>query len=138
MDRFLEFLLNHYILAGSFVAIVIAFLVNELARGGKSVSPQGLSQLVNKENARLIDVRDAAEFRTGHITGSENIPLAKLPDHIEQLKKDLTRPIVIVCNLGQVAGSAGQKLKAAGLTSVYKLEGGISNWKSQSLPLVKK
>ncbi len=138
MDRFFEFLLNHYLLSGAFVVVAIAFLINEFARGGKSVSPQGLSQLVNRQNARVIDVRDPADFKTGHITGSENIPVSRIDENLPALKKDLERPIVIVCNLGQTAGSIGQKLKAAGLTQVYKLEGGISNWKGQSLPLVKK
>lgn len=138
MERFFEFLLNHYLLSGAFVAVTIAFLINEFARGGKSVSPQGLSQLVNQQNARVIDVRDPAEFKAGHITGSENIPVSRIDESLAGLKKDLARPIVIVCNLGQAAGSVGLKLKTAGLTQVYKLEGGISNWKSQSLPLVKK
>lgn len=138
MDRFFEFLLNHYLLSGAFVAVAIAFLVNEFARGGKSVSPQGLSQLINQKNARVIDVRDPADFKTGHITGSENIPVSRIDENLAGLKKDLERPIVIVCNLGQAAGSVGLKLKKAGLTQVYKLEGGISNWKGQSLPLVKK
>jgi len=40
--------------------------------------------------------------------------------------------------MGQVAGSVGQQLKAAGLTRVYRLDGGISNWKAQSLPVVRK
>ncbi|HEX6592119.1 MAG TPA: rhodanese-like domain-containing protein [Moraxellaceae bacterium] len=138
MDRFVEFLINHYLLAGTFAALAVAFLVNEFLRGGKSVTPQGLSSLVNQQKARLIDVRDPAEFRAGHISGSENIPFSRIDEQLPQLKSDLTRPIVIVCNLGQVAGSVGQKLKAAGHTQVYKLEGGISNWKGQSLPLVKK
>jgi rhodanese-related sulfurtransferase len=138
MDRFIEFLLNHYLLAGTFLILLAAYVLNEIARGGKSVSPQGLSQLINKENARVIDVREAAEFRAGHITGSENIPAARIAEHLEQLKTDLARPIVVVCNLGQSAGAVTQQLKSAGLTQVYKLDGGISNWKSQSLPLVKK
>lgn len=138
MDRFLEFLLNHYLLTGTFVALFIAFVINEMARGGKSVSPQGLTTLVNQKNARVVDVRDATEFRNGHITGSENIPYSRLAEHLADLKSDLARPIVIVCNMGQVAGSVGQQLKAAGLTEVYRLDGGISNWKAQSLPLVRK
>jgi rhodanese-related sulfurtransferase len=44
----------------------------------------------------------------------------------------------VICNIGQTAGAVGGQLKVAGLTQVYRLEGGISNWKSQSLPLVKK
>jgi rhodanese-related sulfurtransferase len=138
MDRFLEFLLAHYLLSGTFVALFIAFVLNEMARGGKTVSPQGLTSLVNQKNARIIDVRDANEFRAGHITGSENIPYSTLATRLAELKNDLARPIVIVCNMGQVAGSVGQQLKAAGLTEVYRLEGGISNWKSQSLPVVRK
>ncbi|MGC4094330.1 MAG: rhodanese-like domain-containing protein [Polyangiaceae bacterium] len=138
MERFFEFLQNHYLLAGGFIAVAIAFLINEFARGGKSISPQGLTSLVNQQNARVIDVRDPADFKAGHISGSENIPVSRIDENLAGLKKDLERPIVIVCNLGQVAGSIGQKLKAAGLTQVYKLEGGISNWKGLSLPLVKK
>lgn len=138
MDRFFEFLLNHYLLTSTFIALGVLFLINEFLRGGKSVSPQGLSTLVNQQNARLLDVRDAAEFKAGHISGSENIPFSKIESELARLKTDSGRPIVIICNLGHVAGSVGQKLKAAGLQQVYKLEGGISNWKSQSLPLVKK
>lgn len=138
MDRFLEFAVNHYLLAGTFVALLIAWIVTEMARGGQSVSPQGLSALVNQQNARVIDIRDPAEFKTGHITGSDNTPYSRISERLEELKKEPDRPIVIVCNIGQTAGAAGSQLKAAGLTQVYKLEGGISNWKSQSLPLVKK
>ncbi|MDO8267583.1 MAG: rhodanese-like domain-containing protein [Moraxellaceae bacterium] len=138
MDRFLEFAVNHYLLAGTFVALLIAWIVTEMARGGQSVSPQGLSALVNQQNARVIDIRDPAEFKTGHITGSDNIPYSRIGERLEELKKEPDRPIVIICNIGQTAGAAGSQLKTAGLTQVYKLEGGISNWKSQSLPLVKK
>ena len=138
MDRFLEFAGNHYLLAGTFVALLIAWIVTEMARGGQSVSPQGLSALVNQQNARVIDIRDPAEFKTGHITGSDNIPYSRIGERLEELKKEPARPSVVICPIGQTAGAAGSHLKTAGLTQVYKLEGGISNWKSQSLPRVKK
>lgn len=138
MDHLFAFLLHHYLLSGTFVVLLIAFLLNEMARGGQTISPQGLSTLVNQQNARVIDVRDAAEFRSGHIAGSENIPYSRLNDHLPQLKSEPERPIVVVCNIGQTAGAAGQQLRAAGLTQVYRLDGGISGWKGQSLPLVRK
>lgn len=137
MDHLSEFIANHLVLVGLFVLLAIAFVLTELQRAGKAVSPQGLTALINSHNALVLDVRDAAEFRKGHITGSENIPYAKIGDHLGELKKDPARPIVVVCNLGQVAGSVTQQLKAAGLSQVYKLDGGISNWKNQSLPLVR-
>ena len=138
MERFIEFVTHHYLLVGALATLAIAYFITEFSRGGTNVSPQGLSTLVNQQNARLIDLRDAAEFRAGHITGSENIGLGRIDAELTQLKTDLTRPIVLVCDLGQSAGAVGQKLKAAGLSQVYKLEGGIANWKSQSLPLIKK
>ncbi|HET8731914.1 MAG TPA: rhodanese-like domain-containing protein [Moraxellaceae bacterium] len=138
MDQLFAFLINHYLLSGSFLALLVLFLLNEAARGGQSVSPQGLSQLVNTERARVIDIRDGNDFRAGHISGSENIPYARLADHIAQLKSEPDRPIVVVCNIGQTAGAAGITLRTAGLTRVYKLDGGISGWKAQSLPLVRK
>lgn len=138
MDQLLPFLLNHYLLSGAFVVLLVLFFLNETSRGGQAVSPQGLSELVNKENARVIDIRDGADFRAGHIAGSENIPYAKLNDHIPQLKSEPDRPIVIVCNIGQTAGAAGLTLRTSGLNRVYKLDGGISGWKAQSLPLVRK
>lgn len=138
MDRLVEFLTHHYLLAGSMAALGIAYVLNEMASGVRSVSPQGLSTLVNQQNARVIDIRDAATFRGGHITGSENIPLSRLGDHIGPLKSEPERPIVVICNMGQSAEGACRQLRSAGLAQVFKLEGGIENWKSQSLPLIKK
>jgi hypothetical protein len=82
MERFLEFAANHYLLVTTFVALLVAWIVTEMARGGKNVSPQGLSALVNQHNARLIDVRDPAEFKAGHISGSENIPYSRISERL--------------------------------------------------------
>jgi rhodanese-related sulfurtransferase len=137
MDHLSDFVVNHYALVGIFAVLVAAFVATELQRAGKAVSPQGLTALINDSNALVLDVRDAAEFRKGHITGSESLPYAKVAERLDELKKDLARPIVVVCAMGQHAGTVTQQLKAAGLSNVYKLDGGISNWKSQSLPLVR-
>ena len=137
MDRILPFLFNHYLLSGALLVLLVAYVLNEVARSGKSVSPQMLSTLINKENARVIDVRDPAEFRNGHITGSENIPVSQIAEYLPQLKTELARPIVVICSMGQVAGAVTQQIKAVGVAQVYKLDGGISNWKSQAMPLVK-
>jgi len=136
-QQYIDFVVHHYILVGLFAALLAAFIASELQRAGKAVSPQGLTALINSHNALVLDVRDAAEFRQGHITGSQNLPYAKVAERLEELKKELDRPIVVVCKMGQAAGGVTQQLKAAGLTRVYKLDGGISNWKSQSMPLVK-
>lgn len=137
MDQFFQFLANNYVLSTTFVGLLIAFFIVEAKRGGQNISPQGLSQMINKQNALVIDVRDPTEFKKGHITGSQNIPYAKLTDKNNHFPTD--RPIVFVCNLGQVAGAAAKQIKVEHqLMNVFKLEGGIANWKALSLPLVKK
>jgi len=137
MQRFLEFVISHYILASAFVGLIIAFIIVEMKRGGRTVSPQMLSEMINKQKALVIDLRDPNEFKKGHITGSENIPYAKLGDKHNHFPKD--RPIVFVCNLGQVAGAAAKTIKNEhGINDVFKLEGGIANWKALSLPLIKR
>ncbi len=136
MDRVIEFTLNHPYLVGSFVALLTAFIVLETRRGGKSVSPQQLTNLVNRENALVLDVREAKEFREGHITGSKNIPFAQLQSKLGELEKSKETPVILVCKMGQHAGAAGRILSTAGFKDVRRLSGGVSGWKADGLPLV--
>lgn len=136
-QQLIPFIMHHGLLVGVFVVLLLLFLWGEVQRSGKAVSPQGLTALVNSADALVLDVRDASEFKLGHITGSLNIPYAKLAERMDELKKTPERPIVVVCKMGQVAGAATLQLKVAGLSRVFKLDGGISNWKASSLPLVK-
>lgn len=133
MERWFEFMGNHPFLFGLLAVLVVLFFVLEGKRNGRKIAPQSLGILVKAKNAMLIDLRDAKDYRAGHISGSRNIPYSKLASHIEELK-DANRPLVFICNLGQVAGTA---LSQVGHTDSYRLDGGIANWKAQGLPLVK-
>ena len=133
MERWLEFMGNHPFLFGALGVLLVLFFVLEGQRNGRKISPQSLGILVKAKNAQLIDLRDAKDFRDGHISGSRNIPYSQINGLAEELKAS-DRPLVFVCNLGQVAGTALQKAAHA---DSYRLDGGISNWKAQGLPLVK-
>ena len=137
MDRLIEFALNHPILVGSFLALLTAFFWLETRRGGLTVSSLQLTQLVNKEEGIILDVRESKDFRAGHITGARNIPFSKLKDNLSELSKFKDKPIVIVCKMGQHAGAAGKILSADGFTDVRRLRGGITTWSADGLPLVK-
>lgn len=138
MEHLPEFIANHWILSSLFVSLIVAFFIVESRRGGRSLTPQALVNLINNNNAVVLDIRDSTEFKLGHITGAINIPFSRLKDDTSDLKKHAENPIVVVCSLGHTAANAVQTLTAAGYAHVYKLEGGISRWKSESLPLVKK
>lgn len=133
MERWLEFMQHHPVLFGILGGLIILFFILENRRSGHKISPQSLGALIQRENALLVDLRDTKDFKAGHISGSRNIPYSQLKNHIDELK-ETGRPIVMICNLGQVAGSAIQML---GNANTYRLDGGISNWKAQGLPLVK-
>jgi len=45
---------------------------------------------------------------------------------------------VVVCKLGQQSGEAAKTLQEAGHVEVYKLSGGLAEWKAQTMPLVYK
>lgn len=108
------------------------------AKGGHAVSPAIATQMINKEDAVVVDIRTKKEWDTGHITGAKHIPLADLARRIEELNKYKTKPIIVVCNIGQTAGSASKQLKEAGFENVSRLQGGITEWKGQNLPIIKK
>nr|WP_269090993.1 rhodanese-like domain-containing protein [Acinetobacter sp. ME22] len=124
---------NHPFLFGILAVLIVLFFVFEGRRSGRKISPQSLGILVKVKNAILIDLRDAKDFREGHISGSRNIPYSQIASHLEELKSS-DRPLVFICNLGQVAGSA---LQQVGHADSYRLDGGVANWKAQGLPLVK-
>ena len=106
-------------------------------RGGAVIGAQELVQLVNNENALVVDVRDKAEFDLGHIVDSINMPYASIDSRSDELNKHKDRPLVIACKMGQHSGAAGTALKKKGFENVSRLRGGIAEWRGQNLPVVK-
>ncbi len=137
MNQVFEFIGNHPILVAAFVLLLVLFVRNETRRGGRSVTAQQLVDMVNRENALVLDVRDKKEFDSGHIVDALNIPFASLDGRINELKKHHERPIVVACRMGQHAGTAGSVLRKHGFENVSRLTGGVTEWRNQSLPVVR-
>jgi rhodanese-related sulfurtransferase len=138
MEKFLEFVITHWVLASTFAGLLVALFLLEKHRSGRSVSPQQATLLINREEAVIIDVRDKKDYNDGRIKGSIHIPLASLKDRINELDKHKEKQLVIVDKAGQHSGMAGKQLKAAGFENISRMGGGIAEWKNSSLPLVKK
>jgi rhodanese-related sulfurtransferase len=138
MDQFVEFIGNHLLLSAMWVISVGAIIVYHQRTGASSVAPQKAVMLINRQDAVVVDVREKKEFESGHIVDSINIPLAKLKQRLTELNKHKEKPVVVVCKLGQHSGDAAKTLQEAGHAEVFKLSGGITEWKAQSLPLIQK
>ena len=137
MDRFIEFAVNHWVLITLFFALLLALLVTESRRGGRTVSSQQLTHLANHEGAAIIDVRETVDYQAGHITGSINVPYTRLKDNIVEIEQYKEQPVVLVCKVGQHSGEAGRALNSQGFVDVRRLSGGIAGWKADGLPLIK-
>ncbi|MDR1647479.1 MAG: rhodanese-like domain-containing protein [Zoogloeaceae bacterium] len=103
-------------------------------QAGKSLSPMLATQLINRENAILIDVRETAEFAAAHIAGSRNIPLKELDARAEELAGDKEKPLLFICASGIRAGQACSRLKKQGFGNLNTLEGGFDAWQRAGLP----
>ena len=138
MDQFFEFVVNHWILASSFLVLLAALLLTESLKAGKSLGTQELVMLLNRDQAIVVDLRDKKEFSEGHITGALSIPFANLKDRAVELQKYKDKQIVLVDKMGQHTGMAGKVLRAAGYQNVRRLAGGVTEWRNANMPLVKK
>ena len=65
-----------------------------------------------------------------------HIPASKLADRMAELEKYRSKPIVLVCKMGQQSGAAGKQLKAQKFEQVYKMSGGMMEWGNLQLPTV--
>ena len=132
-----EFIGNHYILVSVFIFLLVAFIINEGKQGGAALTPNNLVNLVNREGAVIVDIRDNKEFGNGHIAGAVNIPFGTIDSRVGELHPYKEKPIVLVCKMGQHAGSIGRKLRAQGFEDVRRLSGGMAEWGANSLPVVR-
>ena len=73
---------------------------------------------LQKEGGIIVDVRSKAEYATGHIKGSKNIPLPDLQSSTGMLK-DKSKPIITCCASGMRSASAKSLLQSKGYTNVH-------------------
>ncbi|MFA5494047.1 MAG: rhodanese-like domain-containing protein [Porticoccaceae bacterium] len=135
MDFFI-FISEQWILVSILVLLIYVFAFSERIKGGKPISTNELTRLMNSGEGVLLDVREGKEFNEGHVTGAINIPFAKLDARLAELDKYRDKQLVVADKLGQQAGTAGKKLRKAGF-QVLRLQGGMTEWSGQGLPLIK-
>lgn len=137
MEQLIEFIGNHVLLVSAFGLTVALLLFTEKQKGGKAVTPAEAVSLINKDGAVVLDIRTKKDWETGRITDALHIPYAELSKRSSELKKHQQKTVIVVCNLGQTAGAAVKLLKADGFENVIRLQGGMTEWKGQNLPVVK-
>ena len=137
MERLFEFAGNNPILVSSFFILWAVFFVLESRRGGKAITPQTATNLCNRDEGVIIDLRDADEYRAGHIASSINIPAGKALDRLNELEKFKDKPLILACDMGNKSSQLGRQLRGKGFDQLYRIQGGIRAWRADGMPVIK-
>ena len=141
LPQIMIFVTKHWLLCSAFALAAICVVIDEMISqgetGGKITSSRAIL-LMNREEAIVIDLRDANAFREGHIINARNYPLAEFDRYQEKLEMHRDRAIILVDAMGVKTALIAKRLKKAGFHHVVTLKGGMDAWKADSMPLVKK
>ena len=91
----------------------------------------------NKKNNDLVllDVRSNSEHSSGHIEGSIHVNFIS-PDFKNELTKlDKDKKYIVYCLSGGRSEIAVKIMKDLNFKEAHNIEGGLSEWKSQDLPM---
>jgi rhodanese-related sulfurtransferase len=139
-NKLLAFAGENQFLVMAFVGLTFALVYTEFSRltsGFKAVDPAGLTALINRQDALLVDVSAAADFEKGHIAGAKNVQMSQFDADNKILAKVRDLPVAVVCRTGNTSADAARKLAKAGFKQVHWLDGGLAAWSQAQLPLVK-
>ncbi|TQQ80905.1 rhodanese-like domain-containing protein [Halonotius terrestris] len=93
------------------------------------ISPAAVEDLLDGDDARIVDIRSPTAYEQGHIPDSENIPFETLPDRVAELA-DADR-IITVCPHGQASVQAARLIGSYEGTAdsrVESMDGGLTAW----------
>ena len=70
MNNILQFSINHWPLLATLVVLVIMLIIEETRttiQGVTKISANKVVELMNRENAIVIDIREQEKFNSGHL-----------------------------------------------------------------------
>lgn len=117
--------------------MVLAALFRKLFGGAKRLDAFQAKKLLDEdERVVIIDVRQAGEFRGGHLPGARHVPVGLMPQKAQRMDKDAT--YLVYCQRGSRSSRAAAAMTRAGMRNVHNLHGGIAAWQRAGFPVVKK
>ncbi|RBW44937.1 rhodanese-like domain-containing protein [Psychromonas sp. B3M02] len=142
MQEYIDFISNNPMLSAAWVVIAV-MLIHSVVKNKLSkinnVNPQQATLLINKQDAIVVDVRNADEFKKGHIVNAKNITVSQINEgKFAAIENHKQSPIIVVCATGTRSSGAGDKLAKAGFEQVNNLFSGMSGWTAANLPTTKR
>ena len=107
LQRLTEFAGNHPELFLALGVILGLLTWSELRRrfqNWKPVGPLEATQLINHQDAVVLDIREPNEVGEGYILNSVHIPLGQLKGNLTRLEKYKSRPVIVSCSQRRSGG----------------------------------
>ncbi|UOE58325.1 rhodanese-like domain-containing protein [Priestia filamentosa] len=95
-------------------------------KGMKQITTTELKRELEDKKKQFIDVRTPSEFRTKHIKGFQNMPLAELRQQSHHLSKE--REVFVICQSGMRSAKGSRLLTKLGFKRVTNIKGGMNTW----------
>ncbi|MDU0810112.1 MAG: rhodanese-like domain-containing protein [Burkholderia sp.] len=138
----MKFFMDYRNLALLVVLIVSGILlvveqINLYRRSRFSLSITEATQLINRRDAIVIDVRSLADFMTGHLPFSHQINIGEIREKITKIVKNKSAAVLIVCQNGQQSQKAVRIVWEIGYVEAYILDGGVIMWQQEGMPIIK-
>lgn len=141
MNQYLTFFTTHWELTLLFIAAFIWVVLTEInSRKSQElgVEPPDAIDLINKKSAHIFDLRKEDIFTQGHIIGAKRVTFDPNKDDPKAvLKISPQSPCLFVCNIGQTSMKVVQALRAKGYQYTFSLNGGMTGWNKENLPVTK-
>ena len=99
------------------------------------ISAQVAQELIQEQQALLLDVRRPDEYAAGNIPSSYNLPLQSLRQNLQRIPTD--RPLLVHCHSGVRSNAAASLLSSHTEQPIYLLMGGLLAWRAatQATPI---
>lgn len=105
--------------------------------GGPSVNTLEATQLINRQDALVLDVREQAEYAQAHILNARGLPLSQLEARIGDIEKFKDKPLIVYCATDNRSSAAVATLRKRGFSNAVVLSGGFAAWQQAGLPVQK-
>ena len=100
-------------------------LKRNLRSNENKINYSQLKNILNTEEAVLIDIRSEQEYKEGHLKSAINIPFYDFTNSITKKITDKNSCIIIYCQSGIKSSRVIKELKKLDYNNIYELEGGL-------------
>jgi len=139
MERLIEYVTHHPLMAASAVLALVVLVVYESrvrASGFAAISSQDLIRLMN-QGALVLDIRKPEEFALGHVNGAKQLSSDQILTAGDNYKRFKEKPVIVYDESGSLAAAAVRQLNHQGFTKAFSLRGGFAGWRAEQLPVTK-